>query len=95
MDWARVRTLAKGDRECQHYFCESPLQVPETSSALIRTYASARLSRDPTHRELVYRPFQFQKCGQLFIGTHNETLSVAMSVRDPDGSPFHVDETQP
>jgi hypothetical protein len=27
------------------------------------------------------RPFQFQKRGQLFIGTHNETLSVvAMGV---------------
>ena len=25
----------------------------------------------------MYRPFQFQKRGQLFIRTHNETLSVA------------------
>src|SRR5205809_1014412 len=30
------------------------------------------------------RPFQFQKCRQLFIGSHNETLPVAaMRVRGP------------
>jgi hypothetical protein len=28
------------------------------------------------HRELVYRPFQFHKRGQEFIGSHNETLFV-------------------
>jgi hypothetical protein len=32
--------------------------------------------RDQTLRELVNRPFQFQKRSQPFIGTHNETLSV-------------------
>jgi hypothetical protein len=33
------------------------------------------------------RRFQFQKRGQLFIGVHNETLSVvAVCVRSPDGS---------
>jgi hypothetical protein len=30
-----------------------------------------------THREFVYRPFQFNKRSQLFIRTHNVTLSVA------------------
>jgi hypothetical protein len=30
------------------------------------------------------RPFQLQKCGQLFIGAHDETLSVAMRVADLD-----------
>src|SRR5439155_16296638 len=38
------------------------------------------------HRELVYRPLQLQKRSQLFIGTHDETLSVAMRVRNPDRS---------
>jgi hypothetical protein len=34
------------------------------------------------------RRFKFQKSRQLFIGTHNETLSVAaMSIRNPDRSP--------
>jgi hypothetical protein len=34
------------------------------------------------------RPFQFQKGSQYFIGTHNETLSVAaMRVGNPDCSP--------
>jgi hypothetical protein len=32
------------------------------------------------HRELVYRPLQFQKRSRQFIGTHDETLSVAMHV---------------
>ena len=36
------------------------------------------------------RRFQFQKCGQFFIGTHNETLSVAMDVRNPDRSPVGI-----
>jgi hypothetical protein len=32
------------------------------------------------------RRFQFQKRRQLFIRTHNETLSVAMCVSNPDCS---------
>jgi hypothetical protein len=42
--------------------------------------------RDQAHRERVYRPLQFQKRRQHFIGAHDETLSVAMSVNDPDCS---------
>jgi hypothetical protein len=34
----------------------------------------------------VYRALQFQERSQHFIGTHDETLSVAMSVNDPDRS---------
>jgi len=33
---------------------------------------------------------QFKKRGQLFIRAHNETLSVAVSVNNPDGSPFGI-----
>ena len=36
------------------------------------------------------RPFQFQKRRQLFIRVHNETLSVAMRVHNPDRSPFAI-----
>ena len=37
------------------------------------------------------RRFQFQKRRQLFIGVHNETLSVAaMRVHNPDCSPFDI-----
>jgi hypothetical protein len=43
--------------------------------------------RDQIHRELVNRPFQFHKRSQLFIGTHNKTLSVAMRVNNPNRSP--------
>jgi hypothetical protein len=34
----------------------------------------------------VNRPFRFQKCCQDFVGTHDETLSVAMCVNNPDRS---------
>ena len=37
------------------------------------------------------RGFKFQKSGQLFISTHNETLSVAaMSVSNEDRSPVGI-----
>src|SRR5215813_7346445 len=39
---------------------------------------SGELLEDQTHRELVNRPFQFQKRSQHLIGRDNETLSVAM-----------------
>ncbi len=35
--------------------------------------------------------FEFQKCGQLFIRTHNETPSViSMCVSNPDRSPLGI-----
>jgi hypothetical protein len=44
-----------------------------------------QLPRDRPHRELVNRPLQLHKRSQLFIRTHNETLSiVAMCVCNPD-----------
>ena len=46
--------------------------------------------RDQTRRELVYRPLQFQKRGQLFIRTHDESLSVAMRVNNPNRSPLRI-----
>jgi len=46
-------------------------------SLFIGAHASARPLRDQTHRELVYRPLQFHKWGQLFIGAHYEALSRA------------------
>ena len=51
---------------------------------------SAQRLRYQTHRELVYRALQFQERSQHFIGTHDETLSVAMSVNDPDRSPLGI-----
>jgi len=33
------------------------------------------LLRDQIHRELVYRPLQFDECSQYFIGAHDELLS--------------------
>jgi hypothetical protein len=38
----------------------------------------------------VYRPFQFHKRRQDFIGTYDETFPVAMRVNDPDRSPFKI-----
>ena len=56
---------------------ESPLQVSNTVS-----FSAARFCaplHDQTHGELVYRPLQFQKCTQHFIGMHDETLSGAVT----------------
>jgi hypothetical protein len=36
---------------------------------------------------IVNRRLQFKKRSQLFVGTHNETLSAAMRVSNPDCSP--------
>jgi hypothetical protein len=39
----------------------------------------------------VYRPFQFQKRSQLFIGSHNEPLFVAaMRVSNEERSPARI-----
>jgi hypothetical protein len=46
--------------------------------------------QDQIHRELVYRPLQFHKRSQDFIGTHDETLSVAVRVDNSDRSPFKI-----
>jgi len=44
--------------------------------------------RDQTHRKLVNRSVRFQKCCQDFIGAHNEALSIAMRVNNPDCAAF-------
>jgi hypothetical protein len=36
------------------------------------------------------RPFDFKKRRQLFICVHNETLSVAMRISNPDCSPLRI-----
>jgi len=60
------------------------------SFSSVRTLLRGPL-RNQTHRELVYRPLQFQKRSQLFIRTHNVTLSVAaMRVSNPDCSPLGI-----
>jgi len=41
---------------------------------LLGGHVCGRPSRDQTRRELVYRPLQFQKRSQLFIGAYDETL---------------------
>jgi hypothetical protein len=43
----------------------------------------------------MYRPLQFDKRSQYFIGTDDETLSVAMRVYDPDHSPFKIESRNP
>jgi hypothetical protein len=62
----------------------SLIPVNKGTQLFIGTHISALPLRDQTHRKLMNRPFQFQKCGQYFIGTDNETLSVAMRVHNPD-----------
>jgi hypothetical protein len=67
----------------------TPLPLLKVSRVLVRLDNVAWLS-DQTHRELVYRPFQFQKRRQYVIGAHNETLPVAMRVNNPDCSPLRI-----
>jgi len=43
----------------------------------VRTFLRRPL-RDQTHRELVYRPLQFHKPSEHFIGGHDEIFSVTM-----------------
>jgi hypothetical protein len=38
----------------------------------------------------VDRRFKFNKCGQFFIGTHNQVLTVAMRVNNEDCSPARI-----
>ena len=51
--------------------------------------------RDQIHREFVNRPFQFNERSQLFVGTHNETLSVTMRANDPNCAPVIVERGRP
>jgi hypothetical protein len=64
---------------------------------LFSTHVSARLPQDQTDRKLVYRTLQFHERGQNFFGAHDETLSVDMSVYNPDRSPpsESIADTQP
>ena len=71
--WLRVQDLAD--------LSFTPLPLLKVSRVLVRLDNVAWLS-DRTHRELVYRPFQFQKRRQDFFGVHDETLSVTMRVND-------------
>jgi hypothetical protein len=50
-----------------------------------------KVLRHQTHRELVYRPLQFQKRSQVFIGAHDEAVSVAVRVNDPNCAPSIVE----
>jgi len=43
----------------------------------------------------VYRRVQFHERRQYFIGTHDETLSAAMRVHNPDFSPFNIHTCNP
>ena len=47
--------------------------------------------RDQTHRELVNRPFQFNKCSQYFFGADDKTLSMAaVRINNPDLSSLRL-----
>ena len=54
-------------------------------------FGVTQLTCRQTHRELVYRPLQFHKRRQLFIGSPNEPPSVdAVRVHHPDHSRFPI-----
>jgi hypothetical protein len=49
-----------------------------------RVQGVGEVLHDQTHRKFANRPLQLQKRSQLFIHSHNETLSVAAGVCDPE-----------
>jgi hypothetical protein len=52
---------------------------------------SGEVLQDQTRRELVYRPFQFNKHAELFIRANNEAISVvAVRVNDPECPPVGI-----
>jgi hypothetical protein len=61
---------------------------------MIRDSLSSFISRPPQSFERSAgsnRRFKFQKRSQLFVCTHNETLSVAaMCIRNPHRSPLEI-----
>jgi hypothetical protein len=66
-------------------------ELQKRRQLFIRMYASARLSRDQSHRELVYGLFHFHKRSRHFIGANDEALPVAMRANDPDGPPVNIE----
>ena len=68
-------------------YCDSRLSVAFASTKRGLSYSCDSYQ---THRELVYRPLQFYERRQLFLGAHDETLSVAVCVHNPDRLPFKI-----
>jgi hypothetical protein len=63
------------------------IQIPLAPLSLTEIIP-ARQANSPQARG---RRFQFQKCSQLLIGVHDETLSIiTMRVHNPNRSPFKV-----
>jgi len=58
---------------------------------LLSTWQRQSDLRNRTHRELVNRSFQFNKRSQDFVGAHDEALSVAMRVNNPDRLTVGID----
>jgi hypothetical protein len=48
-----------------------------------------------THRERMYGVLQLHERSQLFFGTHDETLPVAVRIHNPDCSRFKIDSGDP
>src|SRR5262245_22166355 len=57
--------------------CESQILIPQTPSAFHRHARLREPLQDQINRELMYRSLQFQECSQLFVGAHDQPLSVA------------------
>jgi len=62
-----------------------PRKSRRTSTLAISKNGEASLQHQ-THRELMDRPLLFNKRRQLFISAHDETLSIAVRVHNPNRS---------
>jgi hypothetical protein len=79
-------------QQVKRWFAIAPERFHKGRQLFVGTHASARLSRDQPHGELVYRSLQFHERSQYFIGADDETLSVvAMRVSNPDRSPERIE----
>jgi len=83
MENGRLRQLALLDLGILNFGLMQACRKEDAPLRIDRYTILARLSaRAPNFRP--NRRFQFQKRSQYLIGVHNETLSVAVCVCDPD-----------
>jgi len=84
--------LSLDQEKCQfHFLLDEKSTLDAFDDLFIGPNSTAPDLRNQIHREFVNRPFQFHKRSQLFICAHDETVSVAMRVNDPDRLPLKID----
>ena len=93
-DYEAALKLAPRDSATVQRLKYAHAMLENNESSPVACCRVSRYGSDSVRSEVVLTPdrqFEFQKRGQLFIGTHNETLPVvAMCVSNPDRSPVEI-----